>query len=312
MSRVLGIDTSNYTTSICIVEDNKVVCDRRKILYVENGKRGLRQSEALFQHIKNIPDLLNDNKVSKIDAVCVSTRPRPYHNSYMPVFKAGESIAKSISSVLKIPYYETTHQEGHIESAKFSIGFNEEEFIAIHISGGTSEILLYKDNTNPSIELIGGTKDISIGQFIDRVGVALGFDFPAGKYIDDLAINTSKTELVIPSKVDGFYFNLSGQETKAIGFLEKGYPKDEIALSTMKCVVKTLDKLINNIVIKYDKKVLLFGGVASSKFISSYLNERYKGRVYISKPEYSLDNAVGVALIGYKRLNQNRRDKNEQ
>ncbi|MBZ4662403.1 MAG: O-sialoglycoprotein endopeptidase [Caloramator sp.] len=312
MSRVLGIDTSNYTTSICIVEDNEVVYDRRKILYVEKGKRGLRQSEALFQHIKNIPDLLDENEVSNIDAICVSTRPRPYKNSYMPVFKAGESTAKSIASVLKIPYYETTHQEGHIESAKFSVGFTEQEFIAIHISGGTSEVLLCKDNTNPSIELIGGTMDISIGQFIDRVGVALGFDFPAGKYIDDLALNTSHTDLVIPSKVDGVYFNLSGQETKATGFIEKGYPRDEIALATMKCVVKTLEKLISNIVIKYNKKILLFGGVASSKYISNILNEKYKGTVYVAKPEYSLDNAVGVALIGFKRLNQNRRDKNEQ
>ncbi|WDC83791.1 hypothetical protein PL321_14915 [Caloramator sp. mosi_1] len=135
MSRVLGIDTSNYTTSICVVENNKVVFDKRKILYVEKGKRGLRQSEALFQHIKNIPDLLDEGYVSNIDAICVSTRPRPYESSYMPVFKAGESIAKSISNVLKIPCYETTHQEGHIEAAKYSIGFDEDEFIAIHISG---------------------------------------------------------------------------------------------------------------------------------------------------------------------------------
>ncbi|MCX7695089.1 MAG: hypothetical protein N2Z71_05210 [Caloramator sp.] len=308
MSRVLGIDTSNYTTSICVVENNNVVYDKRKILYVEKGKRGLRQSEALFQHIKNIPELLEDNFVSNIDAVCVSTKPRPYENSYMPVFKAGESIAKSISSVLKIPYYETTHQEGHIVSAKFSIGFKEEDFIAIHISGGTSEVLLYNANNNPSIEIIGGTKDISIGQFIDRVGVALGFDFPSGKYIDDLAMNTSDCNLIIPSKVEGFYFNLSGQETKAVEFIKKGYSKNEVALATMKCVVKTLDKLIKNIILKYNKKVLIFGGVASSKFISKYLNEKYKETVFISKSEYALDNAIGVALIGYKRLNCNRRD----
>ncbi|CDF58206.1 hypothetical protein [Thermobrachium celere] len=310
MSKVLGFDTSNYTTSVAVVENNTVIYEKRKILDVELGKRGLRQSEALFQHIKNIPNLLDEKFLINIDAVCVSTRPRPYEDSYMPVFKAGESIAKSIAKTLNIPLFETTHQEGHIEAAKFSIGFNEDEFIAIHLSGGTSEVLLCRGKDELEINLIGGTRDISMGQFLDRIGVALGYSFPSGKFVDELALNTEKTDIVIPSKVDGLFFNLSGQETRALKYINDGYDKNQIALASMKCLIKTLDKLFNNIFSKYNKKILLFGGVASSKYIKKHINFNYSGRVYIADASYASDNAIGVALIGYRRL-KNRRDYHE-
>lgn len=310
MSKILGIDTSNYTTSVAVVEDGTLIYDNRKILDVDLGKKGLRQSEALFQHIKNLPTLLDSIKVQNIDAVAVSTKPRPCEDSYMPVFKAGETVAKSIASVLGIPLIETTHQEGHIEAGSYSIGFNEDEFIVFHMSGGTSEILMYNKNKQNKVELIGGTKDISFGQFLDRVGVALGYDFPAGKYVDELSLSINETELVIPSKVEGLYFNLSGQETHAHKYIEKGFKKEEIALATMKCIAKTLDKLIAFLLKNYNKKILLIGGVASSKYIANFINKKYNGSVFISKPDYAQDNAIGVALIGMKKLYfyNNRRD----
>lgn len=310
MSKILGIDTSNYTTSVAVVEDGTLIYDNRKILDVDLGKKGLRQSEALFQHIKNLPTLLDSIKVQNIDAVAVSTKPRPCEDSYMPVFKAGETVAKSIASVLGIPLIETTHQEGHIEAGSYSIGFNEDEFIVFHMSGGTSEILMYNKNKQNKVELIGGTKDISFGQFLDRVGVALGYDFPAGKYVDELSLSINETELVIPSKVEGLYFNLSGQETHAHKYIEKGFKKEEIALATMKCIAKTLDKLIVFLLKNYNKKILLIGGVASSKYIANFINKKYNGSVFISKPDYAQDNAIGVALIGMKKLYfyNNRRD----
>lgn len=302
MSKILGIDTSNYTTSVAVIENGTLIYENRKILDVDFGKKGLRQSEALFQHIKNLPILLDSPKVQKIDAVAVSTKPRPCEDSYMPVFKAGETVAKSIASVLGIPLIETTHQEGHVEAGCYSIGFNEEEFIVFHMSGGTSEILMYNKNKHNTIELIGGTKDISFGQFLDRVGVALGYDFPAGKYVDELALNINETDLIIPSKVEGIYFNLSGQETQAQKYIENGLNKEEIALATMKCISKTLDKLIANLLKVYNKKILLIGGVASSKYIANFINKKYNGIVFISKPEFAQDNAIGVAIIGMKKL----------
>lgn len=297
MSKILGIDTSNYTTSVAVVDGDELIFDKRVLLDVKMGERGLRQSEALFQHIKTLPALLNNPSVSGIEGICVSTRPRPYANSYMPVFKAGESIAEAIGYTMGVPIFRTSHQEGHIEAAVKSIGFTENEFIAIHISGGTTEVLHVKRIGEYKIEIIGGTKDISIGQFIDRIGVKLGFSFPSGKFMDKLAMECRGTDLRIPSKVTGMYFNLSGQETQGLRYLQYGNNHEEIAYAVMLCISKTLEKLINNINKAYDLPVIIMGGVASSNFIGYYFKNKFDN-IFFSEGRYASDNAVGIAFIG--------------
>ncbi|SEF82270.1 N6-L-threonylcarbamoyladenine synthase [Caloramator fervidus] len=299
---VLGIDTSNYTTSVSLVSEDKVILDLRKALFVKIGEKGLRQSEALFQHVINLPELFENFKGKKMDAVCVSIKPRPVEGSYMPVFRAGESFAKVISLTNSIPLFLTTHQEGHIEAAVRSIDFNYTEFIALHLSGGTSEVLHVQFKDDYYITKIGGTKDISIGQFLDRVGVALGYNFPSGKKLDELALNSTNKNLRIPSKVDGYFFNFSGQETMALRYINEGKASDEIAYAVMLCAAKTLEKLINNLIKYYKLPIILIGGVSSSKFIREYLKNKFDGMVYFSKEEFATDNAVGVAYIGLKKL----------
>lgn len=302
MLRILGIDTSNYTTSIAVVENNRCILDSRKLLEIKSGERGLRQSEALFQHMNNLPELLNNKLAQNINGICVSTKPRPVTESYMPVFKSGENIARSIGFVLGKKVIETTHQEGHIEAAVQSINFRNKEFIAIHMSGGTTEILKVSRNINYDIKIIGGTRDISAGQFIDRIGVALGYKFPAGGAIDALALKCKKTDLRIPSKVDGFNMNFSGQETMCMKYIKDGYNNEEIACATALCISKTMEKIINNIKSEFNLPVLIMGGVASSSFIRNYLKQRFNDLVSFSKELYSSDNAVGVAFIGYKKI----------
>lgn len=302
MHKVLGIDTSNYTTSVAVVQDGKLIYDVRKMLNVKTGEKGLRQSEALFQHVNNLPFLLEDKVVKNIDAVCVSIRPRPMENSYMPVFKAGESIAKAIAYTMGINIFYTSHQEGHIEAACRSIDFYHNEFIAFHLSGGTSEVLHVKRGKSFVIEKIGGTKDISIGQFLDRLGVAMGFDFPSGKYIDLKALKNVDTNIRIPSRVDGLEFNFSGQETQGLKYINMGYNQLEICYAAMLCVGKTIKKVINNVLKAYKLPILIMGGVASSVFLKNYILERFYNKVFFSDSKYASDNATGVAFIGYMNL----------
>ena len=301
MTRILGIDTSNYTTSAAVVQDGEVVFNSRKILNVKLGEKGLRQSEALFQHVINLPELLCGDSFSCFDAVCASVSPRPVNGSYMPVFKAGESTARSIASVLKIPFYETSHQEGHIAAACYSVDFNKSDFIAMHLSGGTSEILKVRHDNGYKIDIIGGTRDISFGQFIDRIGVAAGMNFPSGKYVDQAAISCKSSALRIPSKVYGLQFNLSGQETAGLRYIQDGYNHEEIMYAVMLCAAKTLEKLLNNIYALYDLPVIITGGVSSSNFIKNYLSGRDNTNLLFSSAEFASDNAAGTALIGYER-----------
>lgn len=301
MPKILGVDTSNYTTSVAIVENDCLIYDKRQILNVKLGEKGLRQSEALFQHINNLPLLLNNPCVKDVQGVCVSVQPRPVKGSYMPVFKAGESVAESISYALGIPVFKTSHQEGHIEASIRSIEFGYSEFIALHLSGGTSEVLKVKKEKSYRIDILGGTKDISIGQFIDRIGVAMGQTFPAGRAVDEIALNTKNSTIRIPSKVEGLHFNFSGQETQCLKYLSQGYEIEEVAYSAMLCVCKTLEKLFSNITKNLDLPIILIGGVASSSFIKMYFKHKFQDILFFSDPAYASDNAVGAAYIGYEK-----------
>lgn len=231
---VLGIDTSNYKTSAALTaEDGTILCDRRRFLDVPENERGLRQQNALFQHVVHLPELLEQIfreaavEPSQLLAVSVSTRPRPVEGSYMPVFLAGEGAARSIAAALRVPLIRVSHQEGHIRAAAAGCGLDRlpERMISFHFSGGTTEAVLIdqtkKNRQDPSwYRKVGGTEDLAAGQVLDRIGVQMGFPFPCGQYLDQIAMKADaqdipQTELFRLSSVrcrDG-YVNFSGLET---------------------------------------------------------------------------------------------------
>ncbi len=310
---ILGIDTSNYTTSVAVIDAAGVVCaDCRRLLTVKSGERGLRQSEALFQHIGNLPELIEEafqgTERCEIRAVAVSTRPRPIPGSYMPVFKAGASIARSIAATLRVPLYEFSHQEGHIESVKTSSGFQADEgFLAYHLSGGTCELLnVYEQGCGFSIETIGGSLDLSYGQILDRIGVALGMAFPAGATLDSLAVSTDApigTRLKpIPHKET--YVNLSGIETQCQRAVMPGSDNATLVKELFERIAISLEKTVLTASSQTGHREILFvGGVSGSLYIKNKLQEslRKKGmHPVFADAHLAQDNAVGIAFLGGK------------
>ena len=307
MSLYLGADTSNYTTSFALAGDvDKMV---RRILDVAEGQRGIRQSDGVFAHIKNAPALLDElsNGVDfgAVKAVGVSTRPRSVEGSYMPVFLAGETIASSIATALGVPLYRFSHQDGHIMAGLLSAkreDLLEKEFYSVHLSGGTFEILKshYDGNIFPS-EIVGGTKDISAGQLIDRVGVKCGIKFPCGKEISRLAeeYRDSKTCLKGDGKIklsvsekDG-YINFSGAETQGLKLAETE-DVGLISYALIEVIGKSLIKALKSV---GAEEVLMVGGVASSKPLKEYLLSSCNIDFCFADAEYASDNAWGIAKL---------------
>lgn len=294
----LAFDTSNYTTSVACICDGELISSR-KLLEVKVGEKGLRQSDALFQHVKQLPELMKALECpDRIDAVGVSTRPRSVEGSYMPVFLAGVSFAQTAASVLKVPLYEFSHQDGHIMAGIHSAGafdILEKDFISVHISGGTTEILKTSfTGTGFSCEIAGGTKDISAGQLIDRTGVMLGMKFPCGRELDKLSEN-AKCGIKLPVTCKDGYFNLSGLENKV---RESNAEAAEIAKGVFEAVAKVLEKSILFCCEKYGiTNVLIVGGVASNTYIRKALSGNEKNSVYFASPEMSSDNACGIAAL---------------
>ncbi len=308
MSLYLGIDTSAYTTSLAIVNNRAdLVWEIRKVLEVPQGERGLAQSAALFQHVQNLPRLVS--KIPRelwesVSGIGVSVAPRPVEGSYMPVFTPGYGVAASLASGLRIPLLQTSHQEGHLAAGIISSQLPERShFLAVHISGGTTELLEVRQSEpgKLSIEILGGTTDLHAGQFIDRIGVRLGLPFPAGKSLEELA-KQAKPEAAswLPSAVKGFEVSFSGVETAAQRLIDQDKDPSDVARAVEGCVARTVAKLLQAGIDKTGlTQVLIVGGVASNRFIRAELEKRVlkKPEFFWAQPDWSRDNAIGVAIL---------------
>lgn len=302
---VLGLDTSNYTTS-CAWFDGETGVNAGKLLEVKPGEKGLRQSEALFQHVKALPGRMEELRaqgMGEISAVAASTRPRAVEGSYMPCFLAGESLGRSLAAALDVPFYEVSHQQGHLAAAAWSAGrmdLLDAPFLAWHLSGGTTELLYVEpDGVNVNARRIGGTTDISAGQLMDRTGVLLGLAFPAGKALDELSHSCAHWPKPFPRKLTELEFSLSGVENKVKERTEKGEDPAAIAafaIGTMARAVLTATVAAQN---RYPGLPLLCsGGVASNSHLRYVLTE-HCGALF-APPGYSTDNAMGVAVLGHR------------
>lgn len=305
MGAYLGIDTSNYTTSIALVDENgKLIANLKKLLPVKEGERGLRQSDAVFNHVKNIPELIARAKEYfgeyKILGVGVSCRPRNQEGSYMPCFLVGEALAEGISASLGAPLYKLSHQCGHIMAAVFSSGCEnilKEKFAALHISGGTTELVRVEYiNGAFSAELVGETADLNAGQVIDRIGVMLGLSFPAGRELEKLAVMNEKK---IPKRkivCRDMKINFSGLENMAAELYRATSDKSLVAAFVFECIGNAISDMCDQYVEKYSSDEFVFaGGVMSNKIIRAKLESRF--RAHFAEPEFSADNAVGIADI---------------
>lgn len=302
----LGIDTSNYTTSASFCENGVVGCNGKHPVFVKEGERGARQSDAVFSHVKNLPEVVATLGEQKYTAIGVSVRPRDVEGSYMPCFLVGKTVASSLATTLGIPIYEFSHQAGHVRAALYSAGRNDlvdKSFLAFHVSGGTTEILLYEAGR---IRCVGGTLDINAGQLIDRVGVLLGLSFPCGAALDRMAdFVAMKREGILPmARVSELSCNLSGLENKAIDFLKKGHSCEAVAAFVLASVEKTLSQLTENAIgvfsdIVKGMPVLFSGGVSGNSYIQQQIVKKFDA--LFAQSAFSSDNAAGIALLCEER-----------
>ena len=303
----VGFDCSNYTTSIAACDESgRIIANLKMPLPVKEGERGLRQSDAVFAHVKNLPELIGRlssviyGKYEPI-AVGVSATPRDAEGSYMPCFLSGIAAAHSFAAASSLPIYEFSHQSGHIMAAAYSSGESErllsDRFLAFHVSGGTTEALLVTPKKcGFDVLLVGETLDINAGQLIDRVGVALGLKFPCGAQLEKLALAYDGEIPKIKTSVHGGRCNLSGAENQALKLYDETGSREACARFVFEFVMRTLMKMADGIMERNGKLPILFaGGVMSNSLMRETLSKRFDAS--FASPEYSSDNAAGVCLL---------------
>ena len=310
MKFVLGIDTSNYTTSVALLDvETNIVYQTKRLLPVSSGQLGLRQSDAVFHHTKQLPKLIEDlfqKLAGDIVAIGASNKPCSKDGSYMPCFLVGEGFARSFGAIRSIPAYYFTHQQGHIAAAAFGskqTGMLKNPFFAFHISGGTTDLLLVKPDRDTIIQCqcIASSLDLKAGQLIDRVGGKLGLDFPAGPALDNLAntLPDYQPKGIRPSIENG-NCHLSGIENQCQKLIEEQKPANEVANFCLYSILEAISFMAREAVEKYGDYPFLFaGGVMSNTLLKEKLTQRFHG--FFSDPVYSSDNAVGIAWLASQK-----------
>ncbi len=305
-TRCLGLDTSNYTTSAAVF-DGEYMEKAGKLLPVPEGALGLRQSEALFQHLRQLPDIFSaledTDALGNIDAVGASTQPRRVEGSYMPCFLPGETLGRCIASSFQVPFFSFSHQEGHLAAAAWSAGrpdLLDSPFLAWHLSGGTTEILYVRpEGSEIRAEKIGGTKDLSAGQLLDRTGKLLGIPFPAGAELDRMC-GELPVEDYYRVKCSGLEFSLSGIENQVQDRAGRGEPPEKIACFALDTITYAVKTVTRSALEKYPGlPVLCCGGVAASRRLRSQMEENE-----YAAAEFSSDNAAGIAILAYRKLEE--------
>ena len=313
----LGVDTSCYTTSLAVADrQGRLLADKRRLLPVAAGARGLRQSEGVFHHVRQLPQVMTELSEAldfplkeRLAGIAASVSPCRHKDSYMPVFRTGESLAKSLSAAFDVPFMATTHQEGHLMAALWSL---EETlappFFAYHLSGGTTELLLVealekRPRFGFSYQIIARSLDLPAGQLVDRTGVTLGLPFPSGPHLEGLSkeLGEALPKYSIPTFCREGNVSFSGAEAWVLRAKRAGLPPAQIARSVEHAIAGSLEKSLSQALERYPVRgAVLMGGVAANGYIRQRLDKRLKGRLpcYFAQPRYSSDNAVGVALLG--------------
>ena len=302
---ILGVDTSNYTTSVAVIsESGELIANIKRPLCVKDGERGLRQSDAVFSHIKNLPNAFEEAekyvKNRKILAVGVSSKPRRQEGSYMPCFLSGVASASALSLASGAPLHEFSHQCGHIMAAIYSSASFElltKDFAAFHISGGTTELLkAHPEENGFSAELVGGTKDLNAGQIVDRIAVAMGLPFPGGKHLEELALrNTVKIPKRKVSR-EGLWLNLSGVENIALKLYKDTADKQLVAAFVFEYLGNAIAELSEEYELRFGKTHFVYaGGVMCNSIVKEKLKQKFE--CSFAEPAMSADNAVGIAYL---------------
>lgn len=304
MSGFLGLDTSNYTTSAAYLAagaDKPV--QAKQLLPVKEGEMGLRQSDAVFHHTRQLPEILerlSEPLSGGVMAVAASDRPQQREGSYMPCFLVGAGAARQLGAVLGVPVYFFTHQQGHVMAALTGadcLSLRERPFLAFHVSGGTTDALLVEPDESSIIRcrVVGHSLDLKAGQLIDRVGGLLGLPFPAGPALEQLALQADKTYRP-KATLRGADCHLSGVENQCRDRLAKGESPAEIARFCLDSVGAAVEGMTEAILREYgDLPVVYAGGVMSNSLLKQRFTDRFGGR--FAPPVYAADNAAGIACL---------------
>ncbi|MFA5582972.1 MAG: tRNA (adenosine(37)-N6)-threonylcarbamoyltransferase complex transferase subunit TsaD [Bacteriovoracaceae bacterium] len=314
MKYILGIETSCDDTSMAIVQldhnkTNILALNSYNQDFILEKWGGVVPELAARSHVKAIPPLLDVTfkeagiAPEDIEAVAVTTHP-----GLIGSLLTGINLAKTFSLLHKLPIIPVNHLYAHLEA----IHLTEEvsyPYLGVLVSGGHSAFMWVKGPND--MEILGTTLDDAAGEAFDKGGKLLGVGYPAGKIIDDIAVNGDPKKIPFPISYlrdRPGKMSFSGLKTSLRVKLEKMTPEEiqaelpHLCAGYQEAIVQTLrikteeviTKILNQKVKTFSTPIVLGGGVACNSRLRQVMKESFKN-VHAVKPLYSTDNAAMVA-----------------
>jgi len=322
--KILGIESSCDETAAAIVEDGKKLLSNVVVSQIDIHKEygGVIPEIAARSHIEAINPVINkalaeaNLTIDDIDAIAVTYAP-----GLIGSLLIGTLAARTLAILHHKPLVKVQHVEGHVYANFLNEKQPEFPLLALIVSGGHSQLVLFKNHGN--YELLGQTNDDAIGEAFDKVAKILGLPYPGGPAIARAAKDGDKFKYHLPdAKLKHPYdFSFSGLKTAVLRAVQKevgvsyDFPsfklKDKLktseindfAASFQYTAIKTL---VTKTVKAYNefqpKSVVIAGGVAANQELREQLKAALLIDIDYAPINLCTDNAAMIATLGYYKF----------
>lgn len=302
----LAIETSCDDTSISILQGIEVISLKTFSQIKDHAKfGGVIPEVASRLHSENIFKIIDEAiidsgiELKDIQRIAVTGGP-----GLVNTLQVGITIAKTLSTLLKVPLFDINHIEAHAYSPFINKDYDSipKKAIVLIASGGHTELLL-KSGWN--FKVLGRTKDDSIGEAYDKVAKTLGFSYPGGPILDRVASITKEDEVSAPvSRLENYDFSYSGLKSHILNRSKsKVFNKEGLILGFQNSAIKQLILKIEKAIEEFKvKDVIVGGGVSANSKLRSELENIKDVKVHLPKMMYTGDNAAMIGYLGVIKI----------
>ncbi len=306
---ILGIESSCDDTGVAFydLEKRSLLVDTVSSQIDLHAKYGGVVPElASRNHLEHLSPLIQKLMVqhnvsfSNVKAIAYTAGP-----GLIGALMVGACYAKALAFALKVPLIPVNHLEAHLLTPFIETGTPLFPFLGLLVSGGNTLLVLCKGLGQ--YQILGETLDDAVGEVFDKVAKKMGFPYPGGAKLAQLADQLQNSDLVLPipmQKHAGLDFSFSGLKTHAINYLTRLPPEDyaKLAYAFQRSIVKALSIKTRKAMQQYPlPHFVLAGGVSANKKIRMAFSElAAKNHMTISLPliKWSGDNGAMVAFTG--------------
>ena len=317
---VLGVESSCDETAAAVVRDGRQIISNVVNTQIDIHKvyGGVVPEVAARSHLEVVVPVIEQAVAEaggwdKVDAVAATMMPGLIGSLLM-----GSLTARTLALMHHKPFYPCHHVEGHVYANFLMDNPPEFPFLALIVSGGHSQIVLFRDHGDYT--LLGQTADDAVGEAFDKVAKIIGLPYPGGPAISKAAESGDPYRYHLPkAHMQGKYdFSFSGVKTAllravqdAVG-VDHTFPSTQLAAKLTQQQVSdfaasfqftAVDTLVEKLVAatrEYaPKSVVIAGGVAANTELRRQLRERLPIEINFPSPALCTDNGAMIAALGY-------------